>query len=117
MTSTGNTREQGRLAEDLALSFLLNKEYELLARNYRYKKSEIDIILQLELILVFVEVKFRSSDKYGHPEDFVSANQQRTIIEGADYYLNQIQWPGQIRFDIIAVNSRNEITHFEDAFY
>ena len=110
----------GKLGEEKAAAFLRNKGYEVLARNHRYKKSEIDLICQKDGLLVFVEVKTRSSRAYGNPETFVSESQQQAIIRAAEAYMDETNWGGDLRFDIIAIVSRGgeeEITHLEDAFY
>ena len=99
------------------MDYLIRQGFEILDRNYRYKRAEIDIIAMSKELLVFVEVKLRMDTSFGQPEEFVSENQQLLIISGADDYIEQIQWQGNIRFDIIAINSKNEIAHFEDAFY
>lgn len=61
----------GRKKEELAANFLTSKGYEIVARNYRYKHAEIDLIGRLNGFLVFVEVKTRSSSAFGQPEGFV----------------------------------------------
>lgn len=117
MTTNSHTQKIGRKAEQLALDYLIEKGYSLQERNYRFRRSEIDLILLQDQTLVFVEVKYRRNSKYGHPEEFVSANQQRSIIEGADQYLYDHNWMGNIRFDIIAIDAQLNLMHFEDAFY
>ena len=110
----------GKLGEDKATQFLEEQGYEILARNYRYKKSEIDIIGKKAGLLVFVEVKSRSSKAFGEPETFVSPSQQKAIIRAAQTYIQEINWPGDIRFDIIAFFKKGreeEMTHLPDAFY
>ncbi|MDW3212238.1 MAG: YraN family protein [Reichenbachiella sp.] len=107
----------GQKAEQEALNFLVDKNYSLLERNYRYKRSEIDLIMTNQKTLVFVEVKFRSNNKFGHPEEFVSDNQKQSIIKGAEHYIDSIAWEDNIRFDIVAVDANFKIEHFEDAFY
>lgn len=111
------TQEQGRQAEELALNYILQNGYELKARNVRHKRSEIDLIVSKDQLLVFIEVKFRKGKQYGHPEEFVSANQKRSIIEGAEFYIESNKWNSNIRFDIIAIDAQMNIEHFEDAFY
>ena len=110
----------GKLGEDLALRFLLKLGWVEKARNYRYKRSEIDLIMLDEDTLVFVEVKSRRGlSKFGFPEEAVDAKKAAKVHEGAEQYLEEHQWHGSIRFDIISVqllNSRSEIRHFKDAF-
>ena len=109
----------GQAAEDLAARHLQGQGFTIMTRNYRYARAEIDIIAQKERLLVFAEVKARSSDCFGHPEAFVSLQQQTLVHAAAVHYLIAQDWDYAIRFDIIAVLNRNgqvRLTHFEDAF-
>ncbi|CAN5413217.1 YraN family protein [soil metagenome] len=106
--------------EDLAAAFLMEKGYAILERNYRHKKSEIDLIISKGNWLVFVEVKTRSSTAYGYPEQFVDYSQKRMIFKGALEYMYLKNWQGNVRYDIVSVNlvgSGHKIYHIEDAFY
>lgn len=109
----------GQKGEELAAQFLEKKGYQIVARNFRYKRAEVDIIAQQGNLLVFVEVKARSSTTFGYPEDFVDEKKAALIIAAAEYYINENNWEGMIRFDIISVmlQPRIGIHHFEDAFY
>lgn len=117
MNSNQPSKQIGQKAEDQALSYLKDKGYVLQERNYRHKRSEIDLILIDSNTLIFVEVKYRSSSQFGHPEEFVSDNQKRSIIQGAEHYISNLDWQGPIRFDIVAIDAQFDIAHFEDAFY
>lgn len=106
--------------EDLAATFLTEKGFTVLERNYRYKKSEIDLIVCRNNWLVFVEVKTRSSTAFGYPEEFVDNNKKLKIFEGAVEYMYIKNWQGNVRYDIVAVNilgDEYQIAHIEDAFY
>ena len=110
----------GKLGEEKAAAYLTDNGYEILARNHRFKKSEVDLICQKDGLLVFVEVKIRSSRAFGEPETFVSHSQQKAIIRAAEEYMHETNWGGDVRFDIIAIlsqGSNEELTHLEDAFY
>lgn len=99
---------------------LRQKGYKILERNYRHGKSEIDLIAQGEGLLIFIEVKTRSSNTFGFPEEFVSENQQKAIIRAANHYVEKIDWKGDIRFDIMAIIVKQtvmQIEHLKDAFY
>lgn len=111
-----NKIEVGKAGEARAEEFLQQKGYAIVARNYRYKRSEIDLIVQKENWLVFVEVKMRSSKTFGFPEESVKEAKRKKILEGAAQYLEETNWQGNVRYDIIAIYN-NEIEHFEDAFY
>lgn len=111
-----NKAEIGENGELLAREFLLKKNYLILYTNWRYKRSEIDIIAQDKNIIVFAEVKARNNSAFGNPEDFVDKNKMKKMREAADAYIEQFDWHGELRFDIIAIE-KGKITHFEDAFY
>jgi putative endonuclease len=107
----------GSKGENLAAEFLKKKGFEIVARNYRFKHAEIDLIIKKEDWLIFVEVKTRSSDSFGEPESFVDAGKERKIFEAAEEYIFTNDWQGHVRFDIVSVKigSTAEIVHFEDA--
>ncbi|HEY9487646.1 MAG TPA: YraN family protein [Chryseosolibacter sp.] len=109
--------ETGGLGENLAAEFLVKKGFQVVVRNYRWRKAEIDLIVQRDNWLIFVEVKTRSSNAWGEPESFVSDLQRRLIYDAAEEYIFSTDWRGNIRFDIISVKpgTRPEIVHFEDA--
>ena len=106
----------GAEAENQAAEYLVSKGFEIKARNYRHKKSEIDLIIQKDDWLIFVEVRKRTNLAFGYPEESISANKRNKIMEGANHYLEETQWQGNVRYDIIAIDGK-EIVHFEDAFY
>jgi putative endonuclease len=115
MTEKINTGNQG---ENLAVEYLEKKGYEIIARNFRSRRSEIDLIVKKNNMIVFVEVKTRSSFAYGAPEAFVDYHKANMIIEGAEQYTFDNKWEGNIRFDIVSVKMgpEPELVHFEDAF-
>ena len=108
--------ELGRIGEQIAYNYLINKGYQIHIQNYRYKRDEIDIIAQFHNLLVFIEVKSRKNNFFGNPEEAVNNTKAANIIRASQNYLQEINWQKDIRFDIIAITG-NEIMHFEDAFY
>lgn len=112
--------QKGKEAENLAADFLRLQGYEIVAQNYRYQRSEIDLIVRKENWLVFVEVKMRSTDAFGYPEEFVDHRKAKNIVHGAEQYTFEQNYEGNVRYDVVAISMRNgkpEIRHFEDAFY
>lgn len=109
----------GSNGENLAAEFLMQKGFVIVARNYRYKRSEIDLIVQRGDWLIFVEVKTRSSTDHGEPESFVGKGKATKIFEAAEAYIFSNDWKGHIRFDVVSVKvgRDKEIVHFEDAFH
>ncbi|HZY78599.1 MAG TPA: YraN family protein [Cyclobacteriaceae bacterium] len=115
MTSKIQTGNDG---ETLAARYLVAKGYEIVARNYRYGRAEIDLIVKKGNWLVFVEVKTRASEAFGFPEEFVDKEKESNILFAAENYMYLINWNGNVRYDIISVlGPSKDIMHFEDAFY
>ena len=115
-----NRRKQGDQGEDLAVGFLTEKGYKILARNYRFERGEIDIVAQEAEELVFVEVKARTSGSFGFPEEAVTPQKEEQIINVAEGYLLEHELDEvPCRFDIVAIefiNGKPEIRHIRDAF-
>lgn len=112
--------KRGTEGENLAADFLTQKGYTILKRNFRHKKSEIDLIVSRDKWLIFVEVKLRSSTAFGYPEEFVDYQKKKMIFQGALHYMYEKNWQGNVRYDIVAINmvyGKPEIHHLEDAFY
>ncbi|GAA4833538.1 YraN family protein [Algivirga pacifica] len=114
-----NNIEKGKKQEELASQYLEQKGHEIIDKNYRFGRNEIDLITHLNDILIFVEVKSRKSAIYGYPESSVTKRKQKGIQRAADAYLQQSDYQGRVRFDIIAIIDTGKsvaIEHFEDAF-
>ncbi len=110
--------ETGKEGEEMAALHLINNGYKIVARNFRYKKSEIDIIAQKEKKIAFVEVKTRTNAFFQEPELSVTKSKQKQITLGANFYIQENDIDLDIRFDIIAITLfGNKINHIEDAFY
>ncbi|WP_210489605.1 YraN family protein [Rufibacter aurantiacus] len=110
----------GKLGEQAAEAHLTALGYQVVERNYRYKRAEVDLILVKEKTLVLVEVKTRSTHQYGFPEEAVSSRKEAMLQLAADYYIEQHQWPHDVRFDVVSILWRKgqpEILHIEDAFH
>ncbi len=110
----------GKQGENLAVNYLLAKGYRIIETNWHEHKFEIDIIAQTKSEIIFVEVKTRSTDFFGNPEEAVSIAKQKHLIAGADYYLEQNRIDLTCRFDVIAIvlnNFSEQINHIKDAFY
>ncbi|OAB80394.1 YraN family protein [Cochleicola gelatinilyticus] len=112
--------ELGIIGEQLAVDYLLRNGYEILDRNFRFQKAEIDIIAQKEDTLAIVEVKTRNSAFFGDPQDFVTPSKIKLLVKAANEYVVSNNIDIETRFDIIAVLKNKhveQIEHFENAFY
>lgn len=117
-----NKSEIGAIGERFAKAFLENEGYEIQESNWRFKKAEIDIIAKIDNILVFIEVKTRSYEYYGAPEQSITEKKEALLIDAAQRYMESIDYNWEIRFDIIAiivdkVYNLKRIKHFKDAFF
>ena len=124
----------GKWGEEFAARYLCENGYTILARNVRTPYGEVDlIVLQTELpsgmsaikeepVIVFVEVKTRSSTKFGLPEDAITVRKQEHILAAAQFYLQENpNLEGDWRIDVVAIQrdsslSEPTIEHFENAF-
>ncbi len=102
---TEGSRQFGRLGESLAVRHLKKNGYRILARNYRNRFGEIDIIARHGEVLVFVEVKSRSSARFGSSKAAVDLNKQKKISMIALGYLKQTRSTDEkARFDVVCVD-------------
>ena len=100
-----NAKKLGIWGEKQALSYLKNKGYKLIDRNYHTHFGEIDLIMQNKDNLVFVEVKTRKGDKYGLAEEAITPRKIRLIIKSTQYYqLTHPKLSESIRIDLVAIN-------------
>lgn len=120
--SVKNKRLQGRQGESEAVSFLENKGYRIIRRNFGKRGGEIDVIAEdPEKTLVFVEVKTAFQMHFGDPAFWVSKKKQRTIGKIAEIYLAEENLQDRkCRFDVVTVimkkGQRPAVNHFENAF-
>ncbi|HVW96352.1 MAG TPA: YraN family protein [Mucilaginibacter sp.] len=111
----------GRRGESLAKTHLENTGYEILDENWVFGRLEIDLIAYKDGTIIFIEVKTRTGNGFGEPEDFVDARKQRLLADAADEYIYLMNHQGEVRFDIISVlfdrNNNYTLKHIEDAFW
>jgi putative endonuclease len=103
----------------MAVQFLMAKNYQIVAINWRWQKAEVDIIAQVNDTLVFVEVKTRSSDTFVKPEEAVHEKKQLLLIEAAEAYCEANNIEMELRFDVITIihqGSKTITKHIEGAF-
>jgi len=117
-----NYKSFGSEGENLAEKFLKSKGYQIIKRNFRFGRGEIDIIAKDGDCLVFVEVKTRKSLEFGEPEYAITKSKVRQLKKLAEayFYVNKIE-EQYCRFDVICiirdVQGNYSIKHLENAFY
>ena len=111
--------ELGKQGEQIALDYLIRNDYLILEKNYRYLKAEVDIVAKKDNILAVIEVKTRSSDFFGNPQDFVNHKKIKLLLSAIDFYIVEKNLDVEVRFDIIAIilnKKHTKIEHLKDAF-
>ncbi|TCD10791.1 YraN family protein [Pedobacter frigidisoli] len=111
----------GKDGERIAKQYLEDNGDEILDENWTHGKSEVDLIAYKDRIMIFVEVKARTSIAFGAPEDFVEKAKQLQMELAATEYIEIMNHQNDIRFDIIAItftkNNKYTLNHIEDAFW
>ena len=110
----------GKKGEQLAVDFLLKNGYDVIERNYRFDKAEVDVIAQKNDTLAIIEVKTRSTTDFGNPQDFVKPKQIQRLVKAVNEYVTVNELDVEVRFDIIAIVKDGKgyrIEHLENAFY
>lgn len=107
----------GKKGELIAAAFLEEKGFKIVARNYRRRRGEIDLIVRRDDWLIFVEVKTRTSTDFGEPEEFVDLKKARKIYDAAEEFIYSTDWHGHVRFDVISImlGETESLRYFEDA--
>jgi len=109
-----STYIKGKVAERQAALYLASRGYTLLVSNYHTRRGEIDLIARDGDCLVFVEVKSRSSDRFGTPEEAITPKKRQRLRWAARHYLMCHPWALDVRFDVVAL-FQGRITLYQNA--
>jgi len=109
---------KGKFGEILAKNYLINKGYNIIFQNFRTKYSEIDLIVEKDKKLIFVEVKYRTNKVHGKAEESISKSKIDKILKAAELFIAKF-YKGKCKnfqIDIIAINNfeKLEINHYEN---
>jgi putative endonuclease len=123
--SKKNSKTKGSQSERIAVDFLLEKGYQILEKNFRCSKKEIDIIAKKDNVISFIEVKSKNENVNFNLEYSITASKQKNIFEVANYYVEKHNLEKhssidtEFSFDVIFVKfikGEIEIEHFENSF-
>lgn len=116
-----HNRITGNKGEEIAAGYLVKNGYTLLARNWRYRHWEVDIIASKNRFLHFIEVKTRYSLRYGRPEESITRDKMNNLKNAAEEYQYQHPEWKYIQFDVMAITLVNdevkEIFVIEDVYF
>lgn len=113
-----NKRRIGSAYEDIAASYLLERGYAIVERNYRNLLGELDIIAEKDNVIVYIEIKYRASKQCGDPLEAVDYHKQRRIsrIAACHYAEYGALLEKPCRFDVIGIDKTGKLSHIENAF-
>lgn len=110
----------GQKGEDIAVTYLKEKGYKVLHRNWKSGRKELDIVAEKDDFIVFIEVKTRTYDLNIPPDSPVKFEKEKSMIYAANSYIQKYNITKEGRFDVIKIinDGRNlKIEHIENAFY
>lgn len=121
MSGRNSTHRLGRRFEEVVARHLAAAGWQILDRNVRFRRKEIDLVVRRGDVVAFVEVKGRRGAGYGHPLEAITWRKRREIAEVASWWIQRFGQPGlSYRFDAVAVGGgeagRLAIEHVEDAW-
>jgi len=118
-----DSRQRGKWGEQIAVEYLRNKGFKIVATGFRSRYGEIDVIAESNEYLTIAEVKTRRNSNFAHAREYVSKHKQRKIIATAKIWLTRRPTQLQPRFDVIEIYAKDgestkspEIIHIENAF-
>ncbi|BDU51088.1 YraN family protein [Haliovirga abyssi] len=112
-----NKRRVGSNKEEEAIKIFKENGYEILEKNFRGKRGEIDFIAKKNNTIIFIEVKYRSNKNYGYGEESVNKRKQDRIYRTAQEYIQKNELEKfDFRFDVVAIN-KNEYNWIMDSFW
>lgn len=109
----------GQRAEESALAYLQQRGFRLVERNYRCRLGEIDLVMEDRDRLVFVEVRYRASVRYGGALESIDGRKQARLVAAASHYLASKRIDRPARFDVVALAPGSEgltVQWIKDAF-
>jgi len=115
-----NHIELGKQGEQIAADFLREKGFKIIARNWRFKHKEVDIISYDGDYLVVTEVKTRTSSGWEHPRESITPLKIKFLVHATEAFVQTHKIDNKIRFDVVSVmptdNMKWDIEHIENAF-
>ncbi|MDP2685316.1 MAG: YraN family protein [bacterium] len=109
-------KTKGKIAEDLVVKYLINRNYLLVHRNWQRREGEIDLVVfdKITCSLVFVEVKSRNSNKFGSIEESIDNNKKDKLKDIIDRYIEENDYLGEYRLDFIGIVNNIKIIHYKN---
>ncbi|GHU95281.1 UPF0102 protein [Clostridia bacterium] len=110
------TKEIGDKGETIAVEYLEKLGYSILARNYRTRFGEIDVVALNSGTVVFAEVKYRRNNRFADAREHVTVSKRQKIRRAASQWLARYNNESPARFDVLEIYENGEINHIINAF-
>jgi len=113
-----NKDQVWRIGEEVARKYLGDKGYRIIEQNYRTRYSEIDLIVERNNVLIFVEVRTKRNNNFVSPEESINQKKLKKLYWNAENYMNIKKYKGQSRIDAICIildsnNNIEKLEHYE----
>ncbi len=116
-----NKKTIGNKGESIAENYLKKKGYKIIERNFRTKSLEIDIIAEKENVLVFIEVRSKTKNDFGTPEETINFKKSKKLKRNSEKYINYKKYNGACRIDAICIIFENEnkvkLNHYKNIIF
>lgn len=114
-----STTETGRIGEHIAKEYLGRKGYKIIEQNYKTKYAEIDLVAQKEGALVFVEVRTKTGEQFGTPEETINYKKKMKLTRNAKAFVAKKKFIGLYRIDAVCIvlgenKQAKRVTHYEN---
>lgn len=93
----------GKIGEDIAKEYLKGRGYQVLEKNCRTRYSEIDLVCQKNNEMVFVEVRTKTNERFGSPEETINRDKINRLTRAANAYAAKKKWQGPYRIDAVCI--------------
>lgn len=110
------SRDKGTAVEDWACTYLEQQGLKVVERNFRTRQGEIDLVMSDGGQLVFVEVRYRNSSRFGGALESVDRRKRARLVAAANSYLSVRGFTGSARFDVVAVERTDRVQWITNAF-
>jgi len=95
--------KKGQVGEDVVVEWLKKKGFKILERNFRSRWGEVDVVVEKNEVIVFVEVKTKSGERFGEPWEMVNRKKLEQIKRMAKMWCKKNKWDGACRIDVVGV--------------
>lgn len=100
----------GKIGESTAKEYLKDKGYKIIEQNYRTKFAEIDIVVKNKDVLIFVEVRTKTAEIFGRPEETINKRKKEKLRRNALAYAAKKEWRGACRIDAVCIVLKPDLT-------